>query len=200
MRGLVLALAAGASSAAAQTLTPEELRALVDERVAALSPYEELLADSDPQRSMAAMEIMLESGDPDLQRMALDHGLYSPNPRVRESAVTAFLQTEPVLQIVLDGSGIEDVDYGRYVRTNGGSISADGTGTLSLRIGPFDAEAACFPYVVGKCALRINGNAILVRLSGYWSPAVLGDDGVLRGEANLAKVDTPVPYSIAIGD
>ena len=32
---------------------------------------------------MAAMEVMLESGDPKLQRMALDYGLFSPNKLVQ---------------------------------------------------------------------------------------------------------------------
>ena len=84
-----------ATIATAQTLTPEEISALVDKRMKELNPYQNLLNDPDPDRSLAAMQIMMESGDPDLTRMALEFGLLSPNPSVKRIAFEAWLSTGP---------------------------------------------------------------------------------------------------------
>lgn len=44
---------------------------MVDQQMSNLNPYQELLNNPDPARSLAAMKVMLESGDEALVRMAL---------------------------------------------------------------------------------------------------------------------------------
>jgi hypothetical protein len=46
-----------------------------------------LLDDPDPDRSLAAMQIMIGLGDPQISRMALQHSLTSTNPAVRRAAL-----------------------------------------------------------------------------------------------------------------
>lgn len=105
---LVMGIVAGAT---AQSLTPEQLQAMIDQRVNQQNPYQTLLADPDPERSLAAMQIMLESGDKNLIRLGLQFGLLSPNPQVRRIAVEAYIATSPVLTLRLDGTNVKDRDY-----------------------------------------------------------------------------------------
>ena len=46
-------------------VTLEELNSQVSERINALSSFDDLLADPDPRKALAAMQIMIEKGDSD---------------------------------------------------------------------------------------------------------------------------------------
>ena len=203
MRRIAIGAAAAAlwaAGAGAQSISVEDLRAQIDERLTGLNEYEALLQDPDPARSMAAMEIMIGSGDPALERMALDHGLYSPNPAVRAAALTAFFGTMPVLEIRLDGAEVEDKDF--VVQMNKrGSVGRDKVGVWSVRVGAFDPEQACFIWHgFTNCAVRVNENSVLVNLTDNWARGALGEDGVVSGDANIDYIDDPVPFAFAVGD
>lgn len=72
---------------------------MVDKRAAAADPFQALLNDPNPIRSMAAMELMIESGVPHLVRTAVDFGLLSALPEIRRAAVFGFLTTRPTLLV-----------------------------------------------------------------------------------------------------
>jgi hypothetical protein len=205
---LALPLTLAPAMGGAQTLTPEELAALVDQRVNALNPYAALLNDPDPQRSLAAMEIMLESGDPTLTRMALEFGLLSPNPTVQRTAVQAYMATLPRLSVQVDGTGVEDNDYFSIMRGRfDGLVNAEGIGIFPLMVGEFNSDESCF-IEVGRsnCLVTVNSSGVFISYyAGSSSPNLtasltVGDSGVLSGTANISGVNEPLPVSIQLID
>lgn len=197
------ALCLAAQTVHAQSLTPEQLEALVDERVAAQNPFEELLNDPDPARSLAAMEIMLESGDPDLVRMALEFGLLSTNPTVKRTAVEAFLKTRPVLSLRFDGSAIEEDRYFKTRMTGkDATLTTEGVGYWRMQVGEWNPDNRCYMLMSGKdCFVTVNSDGIILQNEGYMTGRlVIGDAGSLEGSATLYQVSTPVPVTVRLLD
>ena len=58
--------------AQAQSLSVEDLRAMVDKEMNKGNEYAELLNDPDPERAQTAMTLMLNSGDPALVLLHAD--------------------------------------------------------------------------------------------------------------------------------
>ena len=203
-----LAITGVAGGAVAQSLTPEQLEAMIGERVNAQNPYQAFLADPDPARSLAAMQIMLESGDTNLTRMALEYGLLSPNATVRRIAVESFMATKPVLSIRFDGSATEDNDYEGMIRsTLTGTLDTDGVGYARAAVGEKSEDGTCFvDKVRGHCLITINSDGVFLSMHlGQGSPYVsarmiVNDSGQLEGVAALRTVDEPIPVTIQLLD
>ena len=183
-----------------QALTPEELRALVDERASAADPFQELLNDPDPRRSLAAMELMLESGEPDLVRMAVDFGLLSALPEVRRTAVIGVLKTRPTLFLTLESSERPSNFESYFRKATGGTVLTDGAATFSLNVGEFDQENNCFLRTgKGVCAVEIGptGISILKGTSDWYyyvrSNLFFGEDGTLSGATSIENIDGGFP-------
>lgn len=196
---LACILAAIPFAAPAQTMTVEELRALVDERVAGVDGYRALLDDPDPARSMAAMEIMLGSDDLALKRMALDQGLYSPNPVVRRMALEAFFNSGPTLAVTFDATAVEG-DLAPVLNRLNGSLGPDGKGFAAYQVGPFDAEKGC--WLVGDsqyCLASLSDTSLSVRLFNDWGAAQLRDDGIATGFINMDDIAS-VPFSFPVSN
>jgi len=121
----------------AQSLSLEDFSALVDQRSATLNGYETYLTDPDPQRAMAALQIMLESGDSTLVQMALSVGIYSADPNVRQTALKAFMAGKPSLDLFFDGATTvaeEEMEaYNALLRGYRGAVGAERRASLSLR-------------------------------------------------------------------
>lgn len=206
--GVLLAITGLAEGATAQSLTPDELEAMINERVNAQNPYRTLLADPDPERSLAAMQIMLESGDSDLTRMALEFGLLSPNPTVRRIAVEAFMATGPVLSIRFDGTETDGDGFVNLIRgTLTGTLDEDGIGYARAAVGPLSEDGTCFVDMVrGKCLVTINSDGVFLSIYLTWNQPyvsarmVVNDSGQLEGVASLYNVSEPIPVTIQLVD
>ncbi|MEL6574220.1 MAG: hypothetical protein AAFQ64_21460 [Pseudomonadota bacterium] len=187
------------SGAYSQSLSVEELQAQIDARVEALNPYQELLADPDPDRSMAAMDIMITSGDPILVDMAIEFGLLSSNPDVREMALNGFLATGPTLTIAFDGSVTDDSAFRRVLL--GSWQGAEGENSVvyaTWKIGPFNEALSCYEFdgYSGQCYMRISPGG--VSLSGSNLSGQLSNDGSgqLNGTVSINAVPEPIPTTI----
>lgn len=206
--GVFLAVHGLAVGASSQALTPEELEAMINERVSAQNPYRAFLADPDPERSLAAMQIMLASGDDDLIRMALEFGLLSPNPTVRRIAVEAFMATGPVLSVRFDGSQSEDADFAALVRnTLSGTVDPEGVGFARIAVGSLSEDGTCFQHTMSEtCLVTINSDGVFLSIYLTWSRPyasarmVVNDAGQLEGVASLYRVNEPIPVTIQLLD
>ncbi|QUJ76968.1 hypothetical protein KDD17_02645 [Sulfitobacter albidus] len=189
----------------AQTLTVEELRAQIDARVEQMNPYAELLNDPDPERSMAAMQIMLESGDDVLKDMALEFGLLSPNPSVRRTAFEAYLATGPNLTVQVDGSAISNASlYTSRIEDLGGTVGADNAGFFRLPTGAFDAEKSCYTSKSeDNCLIVSNGDGVFLSYrigccaSGN-GRGVLVEDGTIKGTLSLEDIEAVLPFVVQV--
>lgn len=192
----------GTAAHAQDTLTADQLRAMVDERIAAQNPFEELLNDPDSERSIAAMEIMLESGNPTLTRMALEFGLLSTNPTVRRIAVEAYMRSKPVLTLAFDGSSLEDTRYFQSrMSGNGAMMTPDKIGYWRMKVGDYDPAQGCFLMENGSsCFVTVNSDGVIVQSTTYMTGRLtIGDTGELSGSASLYQVD-PLPLTIKLLD
>ncbi|MFX0547429.1 HEAT repeat domain-containing protein [Roseovarius sp. S1116L3] len=184
---------------AAQTVSLDELKAQVEQKVSSQDEFRTLLSDPDPARSIAAMELMMASGDPGLERMAREFGVFSSDPVVRRLAIEAWLKSSPVLNITYDGSGTESGYFKSFLQKSNGSIDGDNQGFTSFPVNGFDEANDCYLFAGStSCAMRITDVGPSVFLSGSWTPLNLGDDGYMRGQANIYRVDEPVPIEIPV--
>ncbi|MCB1389205.1 MAG: hypothetical protein KDK12_08740 [Rhodobacteraceae bacterium] len=192
-----------AGTAGAQSLTPDDIRAMVDRKLTQMNPYQELLNDPDPARSLAALEIMLESGDPTLVRMAMEFGLVSIDPVVRRTALEGYLATGPVLTIQFDGSAVRSPNYEIMARETAFSGSMDSARTGYWRI-PIDRErrnGSCYMMAgLDGCFITVNPDGVYV--SSAWNymngRGTLTPEGTIVGQASLRSVPGSVPFSIRL--
>lgn len=185
------------SFAMSQGLTPEQLRAQLDERSSSNSAFRDMLNDPDPARSRAAMELMIESNEPQLVRLAIDHGLLSATPEVRAYALRAFLDTRPTLlvQVTLPDDVPEKFE-GHFRHVTDGTILSNGTATYRLNVGMFHAEKNCYLETGHDwCGIAItpDGVAMSTRAhgnSGRWTYTNLTfqDSGQLAGSTTVWDV------------
>ncbi|SUB02236.1 Uncharacterised protein [Pannonibacter phragmitetus] len=200
---LVLALFIS-GQAGAQSLKPSDIKSKIDAKVATVSEYQALLNDSDPNRSMAAMEVMLESGDPKLVRMALDYGIYSPNPVVQRLALEGFLSSAPNMSIYTNvEGGAKDARYKRSIHDYlYGSVDAAGQGYFVAPIGAFNPETRCYPSKLRNtaCFLTISDLGVSIEVLDRKAALRMNDKGELVGEVKLPDVEKPVTLRVPISN
>jgi len=175
----------------AQSISLEDLTAQIDARTTEQNGFQALLTDPDPMRAAAAMEIMMGSGDPVLQRMAMEHGLFSTDPSSRADALKAFFDSGPTLSVFVSLTDALDEKQQTWAKsqlsTLGGSVDAANVAYLSLRIGAFDAAQDCYVNAAQPklCLLRVNDQVVSLLLLRFWNPMTLNDAGELEGTATL---------------
>jgi hypothetical protein len=177
------AFVASSLSVQAQTMTPAEISAIIDQKVSSQNEYQALLNDPDPARSLAAMEIMMGSGDTELERLALEYGLYSPNPVVQRTAIDAFFATQPILNVYYDaGKSNSDWRFYKTLTEAGGSILQDGTGFSTADVGVYDETKKCYMRQSGeKCRARVSDTGVSFLFWNNWFNTTLNDQGELVG-------------------
>lgn len=195
--------AMGTSPALAQSMSAADILAQVEQKVGGVNEYQALLNDPDPTRSMAAMEIMLNSGDVALERMALDYGLYSPNQVVQRTALEAFFNTGPVLPIYFEQhKDDENGHWAVYASNESGSVLEDGRVYLSKKVGDFDAGKGCYLYLNSDleldCFIRMSDQNVSVLFWSQWHNLALNDQGELVGSGAYPGSSMPVTTTIPI--
>lgn len=197
-----LVIFASSETANAQTPTAAELLARIDEKVAAQNPYQALLNDPDPQRSLAAMEVMLESGDPTLIKMATEFGLLSPNPQVQRVALHGIMSTQPVLTLRLDGTEIESPNFKNSIQQwLKGSVTDEKLGYAPIGFGEWSEANSCYVTKVDKaCGMTMTSDGTFLKIGNTTASVQLnlGADGVLTGSGFLYNVPDPVPMTIRL--
>ncbi|WP_324754075.1 hypothetical protein [Roseovarius sp. Pro17] len=175
----------------AQSISLEDLTAQIDARTTEQNGFQALLTDPDPARAAAAMEIMMGSGDPVLQRMAMEEGIFSTNPSSRADALKAFFNSGPTLSVFVSLTDALDERQQTWAKSQlsnlGGSVDENNIAYLSLRIGAFDAAQDCYVNAEQPklCLLRINDQVVSLLLLRFWNPMTLNDAGELEGTATL---------------
>ena len=110
----------------AQSLSPDDIARMLDDQRPVVNPYAALLNDPDPARGIGAMKIMMESGDPELVRLALEHGLLSANPEVQLAALKGYLRTRPRLLVTIDGTAGISSSLSAFARRMDATFAEDG--------------------------------------------------------------------------
>lgn len=207
---LTVLAALWAGQSPAQSLSLQDLAAMVDERSRTLDGYRAFLTDPDPSRAMAALQIMLESGDPKLVPLALGVGVYSADVQMRQTALMAFVAGKPTLDLVLDGANVTDETLETYrtiVTRLQGSVGTGAVASLSFKMGDWSDDKGCYLNVdfEGQCLARVNQTtlAIMMPSASYvpplWVILSLNDDGELTGSVTPILNGNPVgPVGVSL--
>lgn len=197
-----VAMCFSATSAFSQSLTPEEIAAMVEEKVNAPNPYAELLNNPDQERALAAMQIMFDSGDTALVDMALEFGLLSVNPSVRRAAFESYLASGPVLRFRFDGTEVEDADFAARFNSSDALLTPERIAYQRLGVGEYNASKNCFTRGVDEeCFISVTGEGILWKWEGWGEGRLaMGETGELQGTSRLSRVTEVVPTSIRLLD
>jgi len=203
-----LTLILAATAAPAQEITPDQLREMIDARASKASPVMEMLNDPDPIRSLAAVEVMIESGDPKLAQMAIDFGLMSAAPEVRRAAFIGFLGQRPTLLLNLTVPEDADEDFaGRFVSSTNGAILGTDRATYSVNVGLFSEEWNCYLLTgTDHCAVELGPTGISIYKRGNNSQRFIrtilefGDPGQLTGTSRVNDVAGGFPTTLSIVD
>ncbi len=193
------ALIALSEPTSAQT-SAGDIAALVDQKMDAIDEYSALLNDPDPERSLAAMQLMIGHDDQQVSRMALQHGLTSTSPAVRRAALKAYFDSGPVLNIFIDGSSLDRDNLVTYVNQRGGTVDGDGTAFLSYKVGAFDDNDGCYDFHsnANYCLITLSEASVGIGLWGRWAPLTLNAEGTLTGMVQVDRLTPSVPVSIPV--
>ena len=177
---------------AAQSLSVEDIRAQIEAERAAPNPYEELLADPDPVVARRAMEIMIESGDPELLGLALEFGVYSPQPEVRHQALGAWLASNPRIEFVFENAGSPEGDFSRVMSSRYGTVpNARGQSIWIVQLGTLDEDRECYPNTSGNlCLFRHTANGTWIFKNNVWQEVGMNDSGELVGTVETGHSGT----------
>jgi hypothetical protein len=181
---LTFGLLAASHGATAQSLSAADIAALVDERMGGVDEYAALLDDPDPDRSLAAMQIMIGLDDPQISRMALQHGLTSTNPAVRRAALKGYFDTQPNLEFYIDGSNFDLPGFTVRMANVKGSVDANGNGFMTFRVGAFDGGKNCYVYDnwPDQCLIQLSESAATITVWRKATSFRLDETGVLIGD------------------
>lgn len=193
-------LASAVASANAQ-VSLDELDKVISSRDKELAQISERLNDPDPEKSLAAMKLLIEKGDADQRRMAIRFGLYSPDLAVRSTVLRAIFNSLPTIIVKMTPVNEEQNNYfHRDIKNRSGSYLTDGSVSVTFKITGYDGEAACWFFRYSgrnECLLRLTSDIVSVRVADSWSQYTLNTEGVLEGSQNVQGEITKATISLA---
>ena len=188
------------SSLHAQSLSAADIASMVDERMGGVDEYAAVLDDPDPERSLAAMQIMIGINDAQISRMALQHGLTSTNSAVRRAALQAYLDSSPNLEFYFDGSALDLGGFTGVMPSTNGTVSSEAVGYIIRKVGDFDQTKGCYVYAnnANYCLASLSEEAVTISLWQRASPFKLNSEGLLVGEVFIDRMTPAAPTTIPV--
>lgn len=188
-----------AAPAAAQTSAADILAAL-EKPTTELEQLTAILEGTDEEKALVAMRLMLESGDPAMERLALRVGLTSTSGISRGVALEAYMQGQPTLMAFATGGADASDEFQRWIQSIG-SLSSETSGVFPIVIGPSIDDKNCFGAAAGSrnCTSRIAGTEVSFLIGGTWGTASLNESGELVGSISNGSYKTgPVAVKIPL--
>ena len=78
----------------------DELDEAANKTDAEMSEFRKRLNDPDPDRALAALELLITRGDAMQRRLAIGHGLSSTDRAIRETTLRAIFDSKPTFRAV----------------------------------------------------------------------------------------------------
>ena len=181
-----LALLVALTSPAMAQVSLEEMDAAMQSRDAELAAFQERLNDPDPERALAALNLLITKGDVDQRRLAIRHGLYSTDTAIRATTLRAIFDSSPTL--VMKMSPVPDepsVYYFRNVAQANGTLSEDNASEVLRKVNGYDEKEHCWTIAVGvrsTCYIRMRGEVVSLFFGDRWGQYSLNATGQLEGE------------------
>jgi hypothetical protein len=204
---LVLAalLAAAAAPAVAQT-TLSDIQKKIDSTASDLAQVDAMLADPDANRRLAAIQMLLASGNAAWADRARQVGLFSPDPELQRAVIASIFDAGTPLRVDFDLSQADEKTtlIRRWLYDSHGSVDeAAKVGQITIRLEKFDPEKKCWKFAGDRdCAFMPTGSRYTFNTWRYMTGSVaLSSDGALTGvatvtyNAGLGGVPVRIPLS-----
>lgn len=202
----IVAAALLATPAAAQT-SLADIKAKLAGKTSELAEVDAMLAAPDKNARIAAMELLLASGNPVFVQRAKEVGLFSSDLEMQAAALKAIFDGGGPFRLLIDiTTGKEDQTGIRGWLGNGrGTWDAEGKiGLYTFATQPYDEEAKCWKFLRSSdCAIVLSGTTISLADWSYASGnATLNSEGVLEGAFRVTNSSSyiPMPARIPLAD
>lgn len=163
-----------------------DIKAKLDGHSSELAEVDAMLADPDKNRRIAAMELLLQSGNPVFIQRAKEAGLFSSDIEMQMAALKAIFDGGGPFTLMMDLTKAKEEQTAAraWLSTHGGTWDETGTiGTVTFATGDFDPKRKCWILREGRsCAITLS--AITVSLAGWHDGSgtlKLNAEGALRG-------------------
>lgn len=188
---VLLSLLSGIGVASAQQ-SLAEIQAAVAATSSELDQVDAMLADVDPNRRLAALQLLIASGNPVYMKRAKEVGLLSSDPEMQRVALAAtFDQGGPFrLELDLSNAGeAEGVLRDRIADYNGNVDETRKLGQVTFSTGPYDPAMKCWPFPGDdNCAIIPSGAAYSLNGWRYGAGSLqLQPDGTLLGSFSVNR-------------
>lgn len=188
-------------ASAQQTL--EEIKQQLSSKKSELDEVDALLAQEDKNLRIAAMELLLKSGNPSFVQRAKETGLFSSDLELQRAAVAAIFDAGGPFRLVADLTFAPEEEtktkaWLSYVR---GALTVDEKiGTFVFQTEPFDKSKKCWPFKEGRnCAFTLAGAAIsLADWRGATGELTLSSEGILVGALRSTDFSNTIPFPISV--
>lgn len=162
-----------AMAAAAQDIDMTALEADIDARSSQYDQLIGILQGTDANRSLAAFDAMVETGNPTMIEVAVNTGLMATDSRLRARALWEALSRKDVITITVDTSGLTQEEKTSLNEWNG----AVQTFSAYQRF----AETQCINLASGSRCFPRNS----LNVSGVHVDIAYSSDGGLAGQFTL---------------
>jgi len=163
----------------------DDITSQLESQKSELDEVDALLADPDKNRRIAAMELLLKSGNPVFVSRAKEVGLFSSDPEMQAAALKAIFDAGGPFRLVVDYSGVADKDSGikEWLSRRGNWDDTAKTGVFLFTTQPYDPEKKCWRFPDDwSCAIALSGLTVSLpdwsRAEGIFE---LSSDGTLSG-------------------
>lgn len=178
-------------------LSLEEIEASVGDMSDEMARVDALLAEPDQNKRLAAMEMLIKSGNPLYEQRARETGLFSSDKEMQRVALKAILDAGGPFRVEVPVQGLnEEATRVRHwvTRTNNGSLfEGDTKGQFLVYTSAYDEETRCWAFEgnSNKCAFVQSGDHYILRdWSDFEGTIRLSTDGVMIGEGAFGGSDT----------
>lgn len=203
--GAVLAFVL-ATPAAAQT-SLADIKAKLAGKTSELAEVDAMLAAPDKNSRVAAMELLLASGNPVFVQRAKEVGLFSSDPEMQSAALRAIFDAGGPFRVLLDLTTAKEDQTGArtWLSNYQGAWDSDGkVGSYTFSTRPYSEGKKCWQFLSGSnCAFTITGTSVSL---GDWSNVAgtltLDSAGSLTGSFRVTydRKYVPIPATIPLAE
>lgn len=192
----------GSGQANAQS-SLDDIEKKLGEKTSELDRVDALLASENRNKRIAAMELLIQSGNPVFVSRAKEVGLFSSDPEMRSKALQAVFEAGGPFRLVIELNGdLEENRMGRWLSQRGSWDDDAKYGSYTFNVDPFDKKVNCWRFKgYNSCAIYLTGDTVSLQ---DWSSAsgslTLGREGKLEGTFQYKPNGKSIPASIDLMD
>lgn len=166
----------------------DEIEASVGSLSDEMARVDALLSDADANKRLAAMDMLIKSGNLDYAKRAKEVGLASSDKQMQRRALTSIFDSGVPMRIDFPLTNVDEgeTQVRRMVQSFDGSVrEGDAYAQVLLSLGKFDTENSCWVYKNNSsiCAIVPTGeHYVMPKTYGRTGAFRLNSSGVLEGD------------------